>query len=60
MAGFYRVARKNVWGGHSCPPPLTLVFEAFRSQQQKSTSKSADKSARPTQLGRILATKMRF
>ena len=45
-----------VWGGHSCPPPLTLglvlLFGPAAAEVRRSVSKAkskADKSVRPTQ-----------
>ena len=43
-----------MWGGHSCPPPLTLLwkllspFQTVHCRYQRSTSTAADKSVRPT------------
>ena len=49
-----------VWGGHSCPPPLLWTFllknpplgltPERQDLTQRSTSKAADRSIRPTQL----------
>src|ERR1700704_5345059 len=43
----------HVWGGHSCPPLLTLIWflvvpSITRSLLKKSKAKAADKSDRPT------------
>ena len=49
-----------MWGGHSCPPPLTLTFPAVvenlrrnnrNGKTQKATSTAPDKSVRPTRTG---------
>jgi hypothetical protein len=41
-----------MWGGHSCPPPLTLIltliFVGKLQPKTKPTPKAADKSVRPT------------
>src|SRR6185295_14879097 len=46
-----------VWGGHSCPPPLTWIIRIHKIwdwtaelslETQRSTSKAADKTVRPT------------
>src|SRR5271166_5758478 len=38
----------NVWGGHSCPPPLTLVLILILILIFRSKSKAADRSVRST------------
>src|ERR1019366_3341713 len=37
-----------VWGGHSCPPLLTLVLFCARQSKATPRSKAADRSVRPT------------